>query len=146
MITHLWRARLMQRNLIMAAICALLLPLAACGDESIYGSGGGAVAGGAAAGGGAESVGTGTAIAAHGVAQQQPMMQDPDAHTETWDEYVTAYSETAARQKCETLMRRYQNAGNIIRIAEVLKKNTTSSQWVCRYESETDQSLDDRRK
>jgi hypothetical protein len=70
------------------------------------------------------------------------MLDDPEAKTERWSQYILANSPDEARKKCELIA---ENAGYTTRVVDIRKtsKNPNRRQYECIFEVESDPLGDD---
>ena len=65
-----------------------------------------------------------------------PVIDDPDAAVQTWDDYVWAEDEAAARQKCQAIAEAEFNRGNVVRLVNVRRLSRSSKRFRCDFEGE----------
>jgi hypothetical protein len=67
-----------------------------------------------------------------------PMIDDPEAKTERWNEYIQADNLAQAETICRDRATRYSEGGAVVRFAGVRKtsKNPKTRQYECLYETE----------
>ncbi|NJL42043.1 MAG: hypothetical protein HC840_24095 [Leptolyngbyaceae cyanobacterium RM2_2_4] len=67
-----------------------------------------------------------------------PMLNDPEAQTETWSDYVWADSEIEARRKCESLAQKAtQDGGTTVTVIGV-KKVGSGKKYECTFQGEVE--------